>query len=115
MEQQVLQLKQLVEGKKVAFIGAGVSHKQLIPLFSQLGAIVTLCDKKKSVEEFGEYAQVLKENHVKLSLGKDYMNGFMGQDMILRTPGFEYYTPELQQAKESGVEITSEMELFFRL
>lgn len=115
MEQQVLQLKHLVEGKKVAFIGAGVSHKQLIPLFSQLGAMVTLCDKKESVEEFGEYAQVLKENHIKLSLGKDYMDGFMGQDMILRTPGFEYYTPELQQAKESGVEITSEMELFFRL
>ena len=27
----------------------------------------------------------------RLSLGEHYMDGFAGQDMILRTPGFEYY------------------------
>ena len=40
------------KGKKVAFIGAGVSHKTLIKEFVELGAHVTLCDQKKSVEEF---------------------------------------------------------------
>lgn len=115
MEQQVLQLKEMVQGKKVAFIGAGVSHKALIELFCQLGAIVTLCDKKKSIEEFGDYAAVLKKYGVQLSLGEEYMQGFAGQDMILRTPGFEYFTPQLQQAKQNGVKVTSEMELFFEL
>ena len=33
----------------------------------------------------------------------------------MRTPGFEYYTPELVAAREAGAEVTSEMELFFRL
>ena len=38
MKQQLDQLKELVEGKKVAFIGAGVSHRELIGLFCELGA-----------------------------------------------------------------------------
>ncbi|MEG1932231.1 MAG: UDP-N-acetylmuramoyl-L-alanine--D-glutamate ligase, partial [Pygmaiobacter sp.] len=43
------------------------------------------------------------------------LEGLKGQDMILRTPGFEYFTPQLQAAKAAGAEITSEMELFFEL
>ncbi|MEG2770575.1 MAG: UDP-N-acetylmuramoyl-L-alanine--D-glutamate ligase, partial [Oscillospiraceae bacterium] len=34
-------------------------------------------------------------------------------DIIMRTPGFEYFTPQLQQAKANGSCVTSEMELFF--
>ena len=54
-------LQQKIQGKKVAFIGAGVSHKTLIREFVELGAHVTLCDQKKSVEEFGDYAATIKE------------------------------------------------------
>ena len=42
-----------LKDKKVAFIGAGVSHKQLIGIFAKKGAQVTLCDKKQ-LEDFGE-------------------------------------------------------------
>ena len=38
--QPVEQLKQLIQGKKVAFIGAGVSHKQCIEQFVAMGADV---------------------------------------------------------------------------
>ncbi len=41
------QLQNLIQGKKVAFIGAGVSHKRCIEQFVELGAQVTLCDQKK--------------------------------------------------------------------
>ena len=80
-----------LKGKKVAFIGAGVSHKKLIEIFSQEGAVVTLCDKK-TLEGFGEYAQTLKELNVQLSLGENYLEGLKNQDMIMRTPGVEFYT-----------------------
>ncbi len=115
MKQQLDQLKQLVEGKKVAFIGAGVSHRELIGLFCELGAKVTLCDKKPDLEAFGDYAPTLRRLGVSLSLGENYMDGFAGQDIIMRTPGFEYFTPALQAAKAAGSLVTSEMELFFRL
>ena len=113
MQKEQQQLAALVRGKKVAFIGAGVSHKTLIEEFVGLGAEVTLCDKKKSVEEFGEYADTIRRLGIHLSLGENYMDGFKGQDIILRTPGFEFYQKPLQDAIAAGTMVTSEVELFF--
>ena len=107
------QLKELICGKKVAFIGAGVSHKRCIEQFVELGAQVTLCDQKKSLEDFGDYAETLRRLNVCLSLGEHYTDGFAGQDIIMRTPGYEYYKPELQAALKAGAMVTSEVELFF--
>lgn len=101
-----------VSGKKVAFIGAGVSHKELIALFAKAGALVTLCDKKEE-NDFGDYAKELSKLGVHLSLGETYLEGLQGQDIIMRTPGFEFFTQELQEAGANGAQITSEMELFF--
>ena len=109
------QLQNLIQGKKVAFIGAGVSHKRCIEQFAELGAQVTLCDQKKSLEDFGAYADTLRRLHVRLSLGEHYTDGFAGQDIIMRTPGYEYYKPELQAALQAGTKVTSEVELFFEL
>ena len=109
------QLQNLIQGKKVAFIGAGVSHKRCIEQFVELGAQVTLCDQKKSLEDFGAYADTLRRLHGRLSLGEHYTDGFAGQDIIMRTPGYEYYKPELQAALQAGTKVTSEVELFFEL
>ena len=108
-------LQQKIQGKKVAFIGAGVSHKRCLEQFVEMGAQVTLCDQKKSVEDFGEYAETLRRLNVRLSLGEHYTDGFAGQDIIMRTPGYEYYKPELQAALQAGATVTSEVELFFEL
>ena len=109
------QLKAMVQGKKVAFIGAGVSHKSCIQQFADLGAQITLCDQKERLEDFGDYAETLRRLQVRLSLGKHYTDGFAGQDIIMRTPGYEYFRPELQAAKAAGTLVTSEVELFFEL
>jgi UDP-N-acetylmuramoylalanine--D-glutamate ligase len=101
-----------LKGKKVAFIGAGVSHRELIKKFAEKGATVTLCDKK-SPDKFGEYLTQLNELNVNLSLGENYLDGIKNQDMILRTPGFEFFNPALQKEKENGTLVTSEIELFF--
>ncbi len=114
MNYKVEQFYNNLKGKKVVFIGAGVSHKQLIKIFSEKGAVVTLCDKKL-LEDFGEYAETLKSLNINLSLGKNYLEGLQNQDLIMRTPGFEYYTKELQTELKKGTEISSEMELFFKL
>ena len=109
----IQQLQELIQGKKVAFIGAGVSHKRCIEQFVELGAQVTLCDQKKSLEDFGDYADTLRRLKVNLSLGEHYTDGFAGQDIIMRTPGYEYYKPALQAALKAGAMVTSEVELFF--
>lgn len=101
--------------KKVAFIGTGVTNQSCIELFAAHGADITLCDKKENLHAFGALAPRLVELGVRLSLGANYLDGLSGAEMIMRTPGFEYYTPALQAAKAAGSEVTSEMELFFRL
>ena len=77
-----------LKGKRVAFIGAGVSHRDLFEIFARCGALVTLCDKKPSVEAFGPLGERLRALGVQFSLGENYLDGLAGQDMILRTPGF---------------------------
>ena len=115
MQKEQQELANLIKGKKVAFIGAGVSHKTLIREFVELGAHVTLCDQKKSVEDFGDYAATIKELGIDLSLGENYLDGFKGQDIIMRTPGFVgYFEKPLQDAMAAGAMVTSEVELFFQ-
>ena len=112
MQKEQQELANLIKGKKVAFIGAGVSHKTLIREFVELGAHVTLCDQKKSVEDFGDYAATIKELGIDLSLGENYLDGFKGQDIIMRTPGFVgYFEKPLQDAMAAGTMVTSEVEL----
>ncbi len=113
--QPIERLRAMVAGKKVAFIGAGVSHKPCIEQFAALGAQISLCDQKPNLEAFGPYAETLRRLGVRLSLGERYTDGFAGQDIILRTPGYEYYKPELQAALRAGTVVTSEVELFFEL
>ena len=114
MQKDQQKLAELIQGKKVAFIGAGVSHKTLIKEFVELGAHVTLCDQKKSVEEFGDYAATIRKLGIDLSLGEHYLDGFKGQDIIMRTPGFVgYFEKPLQDAMAAGTMVTSEVELFF--
>ena len=114
MQKDQQKLAELIKGKKVAFIGAGVSHKTLIREFVELGAHVTLCDQKKSVEDFGDYAATIRELGIDLSLGENYLDGFKGQDIIMRTPGFVgYFEKPLQDAMAAGTMVTSEVELFF--
>lgn len=45
--------------------------------------------------------------------GADYLDGLERFDMIVRSPGIPYLTPEIQRAKKAGVEITSATKLFF--
>ena len=114
MENKAVEFYNGLKGKKVTFIGAGVSHKTLIKMFTEYGAKVTLCDKKE-LSKFGDYGDELKKLGVNLSLGENYLDGLKNQDMILRTPGFEFYTKELQDRIKEGITVTSEMELFFSL
>ncbi|MEG2036424.1 MAG: UDP-N-acetylmuramoyl-L-alanine--D-glutamate ligase [Ruthenibacterium sp.] len=115
MTDKILDFYNSLAGKKIAFIGTGVTNQTCIELFARYGALITLCDKKPNLAAFGPYAEAISRLDITLSLGEHYLDALAGQDMILRTPGFEYFTKELQEAKKAGSLVTSEMELFFEL
>ncbi len=104
-----------LNGKNVAFIGIGVTNMPCIELFANHGANITLCDKKDDASKLCCTKEWLSDKNVKLSLGENYLDGLENKDIIMRTPGFAYFNEKLQNQIAKGANVTSEMELFFKL
>ena len=100
-----------MKGKKLTFCGIGRSNMPLIEMFLKYGAIVSARDKK---EDLGENGEILKNMGVKLITGENYLEN-IDEDVLFRAPGMPFYLPELNKARENGVVVTSEMEIFFDL
>ena len=99
-----------IKGMKIAFIGIGVSHRELIKICAENGALVTLCDKR-NLDDIKEKDELMSLG-VKFKTGPDYLKN-VDADIVFRTPGMYFLSPALDEIKKSGAMITSEMELFF--
>ena len=62
-----------IRGKKVTFIGIGVSHEELIRRCALEGALVTLCDRRDAKDI--PQAKELSELGVMLHTGEKYLSG----------------------------------------
>ena len=100
--------------KRVAFIGTGVSHTELISVFRKKGIGVTVLDKR-SADKFQETYDALAAQGVQFILGENYLEHLTEFDVVFRTPGMYFNNPAITKAREAGVVITSEMESFFDL
>ncbi len=107
------QFMEQLEDKRIAMCGIGVSNTPLVLKFLAAGARVFACDRRTK-EEIGELADRLEKAGAELRLGPDYLKN-LEVDMIFRTPGMNFYLPELTAARENGIAVTSEMEVFFEL
>lgn len=114
MNPKAQQYDQQLPGKNVFFLGAGLSHRSLIEKFARLGAHVTLCDLKTR-DAFPETCAELEWLGVSLRLGEGYLDQLCDADIIFRSPGIEYTKPQIAAAVAAGIEVTSEIETFFRL
>ncbi len=103
-----------MRGKRVAFIGTGVSHTELIALFCDKGIGVTVLDKR-SADKFQETHDMLSAKGVQFRLGEQYLDALTDFDVVFRTPGMYFGNEALTAAREAGVVVTSEMEVFFDL
>lgn len=103
-----------VKGKKIAFCGVGVSNMPLVSMYTDFGAEVTVCDKK-SADELGDKIDKLEKTGCKMQFGENWLAGLEKTDILFRTPGMNYNLPELAALRGQGVQITSEIEEFFKL
>lgn len=104
-----------LKSSKVAFIGTGVSHTELIRLFLQKEISVTVLDRKTKEQYDPELYAELASRGVSFVLGDGYLDSLTDYDVVYRTPGMYYNNPKLIEARSKGVIITSEMESFFQL
>lgn len=100
--------------KKVAFIGTGVSHNDLIRLFLKKGISVTILDRKTK-DKFEDIYNEFKSLGADFILGDAYLDSLNKFDVVFRTPGMYFNNPALTKARKDGVVVTSEMEVFFDL
>ena len=94
MQTKVNRFFEEMRGRKVTFIGAGVSHRSLIKLFCSKGIDVTLADKRDETA-LGEVYEELKNAGVHFCLGTNYLDCLDDADVIFRTPGMYFYSPSL--------------------
>lgn len=102
-----------IKGKRIAVCGIGISNTPLIENFLNKGARVYVCDRRTR-ESIGTLADELENKGAELRLGENYLKN-LEVDIIFRTPGMNYYLPELVKARENGIAVTSEMEVFFEV
>ena len=102
-----------LRGKTIAVLGLGVSNRPLVQLLLQYGCRVIGCDRTPR-EKLDMEVRSLEEKGCVLRVGEDYLENLTA-DMVFRTPGMHPNTPALVRLRESGAEVTSEMEVFFEL
>ena len=99
-------------GKRVTVCGIGTNNTPVVRMLLELGAVVTACDKRTR-EQLGTVADEMEAAGVTLCLGENYLSDLQG-DIVIRTPGMKPYLPELLAARDRGITVTSEMELFMK-
>ncbi|MBQ4641832.1 MAG: UDP-N-acetylmuramoyl-L-alanine--D-glutamate ligase [Oscillospiraceae bacterium] len=102
-----------LQGKTIAVLGLGVSNRPLVRLMLRYGCWVIGCDKTPR-EQLEEEVLELEQLGCQLRVGETYLDG-LAADMVFRTPGMHPANPALEQLRQSGAEVTSEMEVFFEL
>ena len=105
----------MIKDKRVAFIGTGVSHNELIKLFLSKGINVVICDKKDDEHFDPAIKEEFSARGADFVLGEGYLDEIFNCDIVFRTPGMYYNNDRLTEARRRGVIITSEMETFFDL
>lgn len=105
-----------INGKTIAFCGIGRSNLPVMELFHKKGAKIVARDKNTALADpnSSDAAKILEKINAKLILGENYLDN-LNEYMVLRTPGIPYTFPEFQKAVKNGVNVTSEMEIFFEL
>ncbi|MCU0678908.1 MAG: UDP-N-acetylmuramoyl-L-alanine--D-glutamate ligase [Planctomycetes bacterium] len=103
-------------GKKIAFLGLGRENTALLRFFlgEKLPAIFTVCDQRDALA-LGRNYRTLKRRGVNWKLGQEARSDLDGFDILLRSPGWPLFDPEIAKAVSLGVAVTSPMQLFFDL
>lgn len=99
-------------GRRVALIGLGISNVAVAKYLTDKGAIITACDQQDQ-HSLGRRYTELAELGVDFQLGPGYLNNLERFECLMLAPGVPLGLPPVIEAARRGVEVSSEMSLFF--
>lgn len=95
----------------IAVLGFGSEGRTLLPFLKKSPrykkAVITVLDRNEAL------APELKKLKVPYRLGVGYLHDLASFDIVFRSPGIPYLTPEIQKAVKKGVKVSSQTKLFF--
>ncbi len=103
------------KNKKVAVLGLGVEGISSARFLLKNGVNVVVLDARKREEVDQKILTELEKLGGHFVLGEKYLDTLSDFDIIVRSPGFKIASKELSDAREKGVEITSQTKIFFDL
>ncbi|MBI5188520.1 MAG: UDP-N-acetylmuramoyl-L-alanine--D-glutamate ligase, partial [Nitrospirae bacterium] len=102
-----------IKDKKVTVVGLARSGVGAANLLSELGADVTVTDKKTEYE-LNDFVKKLNSS-IKRVLGGHPEDIFISADMIVVSPGVQLDIPPIANAKAKGIPIIGELELAYQI
>ncbi len=102
-----------LKGKNILVLGLGVSNRPLVRLLLSYGCTVTGCDRTPREKLDAEVLE-LENMGCELRVGENYLEN-LSADLVFRTPGMHPANPALETLRQSGAQVTSEMEIFFEV
>ena len=101
-------------------MGLGIEGVALSAFLVNKCESVTLLDQKeeddlRKNQDLPGISEILDNPTFSKIFGKEYLFNLKRFDVIFRSPGIPYLSPEIQEAKANGVEISSQIKLFFEL
>lgn len=109
------EFNQYIKEKNVALIGLGVSNIPLLDYFTNIGAKITVFDNREKDNIPKEILKKIEDKSIKVNLGPGNLEKLIGFDIIFRSPSCMPTIKELQEEKERGAIITTEIEMLMKL
>ena len=96
--------------KKVLVVGLGMTGVATARFLNKMGAVVTVADMAKE-NELGESVAIIRELGINMELGSHENSTFENADIIVLSPGVPHAIPQIQRAKDKGIDVIGEIEL----
>lgn len=101
------------KNKKIAVIGAGVEGISTVKYLAKKGAQIHLLDKKNEEDIDTIILEEIQKSKVNFKFGPNYLYSLQDFEIIFRSPGTRPDLIELINAKEKGIQISSQIKYFF--
>ena len=112
---KLIEFNNYLKGRSIALIGLGVSNIPLIDYLHNVGAIVTVFDKKEVSYIDRKVIEKIINYGIEYYFGEDYLDELDEFDMIFRSPSCLPNNPDLVREAKRGAIIMTEVEMFMEL